>query len=69
MFGLEHFKGSQQNIFQLGSSLCEPLFLQKGVTPREKKWKKIELRNDINCNRFVFKKYSNDVQRILFEFF
>ena len=31
--------------------------------------KKFEQRNDINCNRFVFKKYSNDVQHILFEFF
>ena len=32
----EHFKGSQQKKFQVGTSFCEPLFLQKDVTPHEK---------------------------------
>jgi len=30
---------------------------------------KFEFRNDIICNQFVLKKYSTDVQRILFENF
>jgi len=35
LFRPEHFKGSQQKKIQVGSSFCEPLILQKGVTPHE----------------------------------
>ena len=65
LFEPEHLTGSQQKKFQLGSSLCEPSIFPKGVTPQ----KKFELRNNINCSRCVFKKYSSNVQHILFEFF
>jgi len=33
LLGPEPFKGSQQKKFQLGSSFCEPVVLQKGVKP------------------------------------
>jgi len=68
LFEPEHFKGSQQKKFQLESSLCELLFCKKASHPMKSRGK-FEFRNDIICNQFVLKKYSTDVQRILFENF
>jgi len=53
----------------LGLVFANICFLQKGATPREKSRNKIELRNDINCHRFVFQKYSHNIRRIFLDFF
>jgi len=45
---------------------CANLFFLKRRDTPWKFQKKIELRNDINSNHFVFKKYSNDIKRIRF---
>ena len=41
LFRLEHFKSPKQKKFQIGTSFCEPLFLQKGMTPHEKSRKNL----------------------------